>query len=101
MGLVVMLPTLLELSTLPRGRLRLMPSPTTPPTDMVLEPTVMVPVLMEPMVPDMPVVMPLTAPLLEFISMDWPLLLPQLWPEVTPLLAATVPTVLVLFTVPR
>merc|ERR1712244_48817 len=89
-------------------RLQLMLSPTMPLMDMVLELTVMalepmVPVLMEPTltVLDMLVAMALTAPLLEFTSTDLPLLLPQLWLEAMLPLAATVPTVPVLSTVPR
>merc|ERR1712243_463196 len=110
--LEVMLPTLLELSMLPRGRLRLMPrlTPTfstadsdtldmlespTPVSDTLVWDTTMVSDTLT--TPDrLPSLLP--APL---TSQVLPPLLPPLLLEDTLLLDVTVPTLLVLFTVPK
>merc|ERR1719318_2251003 len=112
-----MLPTLLELSTWPRGRLKLMLSPTTPPTA-ILVPWAMqvawampVPIQamlpMEPMEPTQAMVLAMllamlvSAPLLLSTSMASPLLLCLQLLEDMQVLAGMLPTLLELSTWPR
>merc|ERR1719348_2301667 len=97
-----MLPTLPELSTWPRGRLRLMLSPTTPPTATLVPWAMPVPTQamlptepMEPtqaMVLAMPPAMLASAPPLLSTSTAWPLLLCPHLPEDMQVLAGMLPT---------
>merc|ERR1711951_67434 len=96
--------TLPELSTLPRGLLRLIP--TMPPMAMVWAMLDLVWAMLElteltPMVSAMPLAMPLTAPLPLSTLLASPPLLPLLLEEDMLLLDVTVPTVPVSFTVLR
>merc|ERR1719348_115259 len=100
-----MLPTLPELSTWPRGRLRLMLSPTTPPTATLVPWAMPVPTQpMEPtqaMVLAMPPAMLASAPPLLSTSTAWPLLLCPHLPEDMQVLAGMLPTLPELSTWPR